>query len=187
MGALEAGLGRRDPVTRHQFLQAQQSRTARIAVGASAARSNPKGTVAAARAHLRALDMRRMRSPSTFGAFLNAETRRLQRALPRRSSWGFARKALNIFFRDCLYNTYLTKRYDLSRFQAVLEIPLDSITAAAIRRSVGRRSLPKWGGVRGLTPRVSKQYQVAARQIARMAGTAAVHLDSIFWSLERDE
>ena len=52
-------------------------------------------------------------------------------------AWGTARKALNIFLRDALYTTYLSKRYGLPRAEASLEIPLDSITAVRLREVYG--------------------------------------------------
>jgi hypothetical protein len=112
-----------------------------------------------------------------FARRLEAATRQLQAALPRRAaSWGVARKLLNIFLRDCLYNTYLTKAYGLKRAERYFEVPLDSITAGHLRDKVPE--LPRWRGVKYLTPEVSAAYQTAAQFIADRRDIARVHLDA---------
>ena len=65
---------------------------------------------------------------------LDAATKRLMGSLPRGASiWGFSRKLLNIFLRDCLYTSYLARAYGLQAAEQFMEIPLDSITAKGIR------------------------------------------------------
>ncbi len=175
-------------MTKREFLRAIQSRAARAAVGASAVRGGPAGTKKAARNHLRSIDLARFAvRPSRFPSVLNRETKRLQVVLPKGARWGLARKVLNIFLRDCLYTTYLENRYHLSRAEAALEIPLDRLTATALRQTMDRGALPKWLGVKHLRPSDSARFQSVAMQIADDLGIHRVHLDSVFWSQGRDE
>ena len=69
-----------------------------------------------------------------FQSRLNVATRRLKDRLPKGArNWGAARKALNIFLRDVLYNHYLRSRHHLDRLEEWLEVPLDRDVAAALR------------------------------------------------------
>lgn len=176
--------------TPSSFLRAAvQSRTARIAVGASTVRGRGHaGVVAAARHHFATLDLRLFRvSQKRFPQTLDRETASLQQALPAAARhFGIARKLLNIFLRDCLYTTQLGHYYGLDRLEPVLEIPLDSITAQALKKSSGRGTLPQWPGVKHLTPALSSIFQAAALVQARAKGIDRVHLDAVWWSLDRD-
>lgn len=172
------------------FLTAVQSRAARIAVGASAARGRGNaGTVAAARDHLRTMDLRDFgRSPARFRSALDRETEALRKRFPRSAAhWGIARKLLNIFLRDCLYTTYLEAAYSLKRAESALEIPLDSVTALQLKRAAGRGKLPLWPGVKHLTPEISESFQSFALEMATQMGLARVHLDAFLWSRSRDD
>ena len=107
-------------------------------------------------------------------------------ALPRRERhWGLARKALNLFLRECLYNAYLRRAYHLSRAEAYLELPMDSFTVRGVRRKSSNQSLPRWLGVRKLTAEASEKYQERASRLAAEEGLARVHLDVYYWT-ERD-
>jgi len=93
--------------------------------------------VAAAREHLRGLDLNRfgVDEPRTFENELDRATEGLRRVLPRDAQhWGLARKVLNIFLRDCLYTSYLCEAFQLTRIEISLNYPLDSITAKKLRR-----------------------------------------------------
>jgi hypothetical protein len=96
-------------------------------------------------------------------------------------SWGLARKLLNIFLRDALYTTYLADAFKLQEAESLLEIPLDSITAGHLRKEDGGRMLPRWPGVKHLTPEISKSYQAFAAQFAATKALAPVHLDTHWW------
>jgi len=166
------------------FLRAVQIRAARIAASASAARGQGAGTVAAARAFLTELDLRRFGviGARAFRSRLDSATHDLQCALPKRArSWGLARKLLNIFLRDCLYSTHLSQEYGLESTEAFFEVPLDSITAKRLRQLAGRASLPPWLGVKHLLPEVSKRYQQFAEEVGQIRGIAQVHLDTYWW------
>jgi len=115
-----------------------------------------------------------------FARRLEAATSQLQGTLPRgASSWGLARKLLNIFLRDCLYNTYLRRAHKLRKAEQYFEVPLDSIIAKRLRKEASK--LPRWVGVKYLTPDVSAAYQTAARLVGKQRGIARVHLDAYWW------
>lgn len=142
-----------------EFLAAVQSRVARIAVGPSTVRGKGHaGAVAAAQAFFREVDLADFGvSPPAFRKALDRATRALVRRLPKGARhWGIARKLLNIFLRDSLYTTYLDTEYCLSRAVEALEIPLDSITGKQLNRIAGRGGLPRWPGVKNLSPSVSR-------------------------------
>jgi hypothetical protein len=95
--------------------------------------------------------------------------------------WGLARKVLNIFLRGSLYNTYLTAHYGLPRLDACYEVPLDSLSAAGIRKHASERPLPRWVGVIHVTPDINDHFQRLATAIAPEQNTLRVHLDAMFW------
>jgi hypothetical protein len=172
------------------FLKAVQSRVARIAVGASTVRGRGHaGTVAAARRFLRHVDLAAFGvKPAEFQQALDRQTNALLAELPRGARhWGIARKLLNIFLRDCLYTTYLESAYSLNRAEDAFEIPLDSITALHLKRLAGRGGIPRWPGVKYLTPPLSEQFQKAATAGAARERIARVHMDAVWWSQSRDE
>lgn len=166
-----------------------RSRAARIAVGPSTVRGRGnRGTVAAARGYLRSLDLAPFGCSRAvdFARALDVETERLRRSLPANARhWGIARKVLNIFLRDCLYTSYLN-RYNLTQAEELFELPLDSVTAQALKTEAGRASLPVWPGVKGVTPELNTMFQEVALRIGAQRGVARVHLDALWWSASRD-
>jgi hypothetical protein len=166
------------------ILRRIQARTARSSVDAASLRNQGgPGVLAATRAHLAKIDLAAFSGvpKSAFAKRLDAETEALRRAMPSGArAWGAARKALNLFLRDVLYHRILCERYGLRRLEPWLEIPLDSISAEAIRREAAGLELPRWLGLKGLTPESSEAHQKAALAIARRRGTARIHLD-ILW------
>lgn len=169
----------------HEFLEAVQGRCARVAVSASAARrQGASGVVAAARKHLTHAALREFGTsePAEFRACLDEATAKLQRRLPSGARhWGLARKLLNIFLRDALYTAYLRDEFHLDRAEALFELPLDSITAGRLREAAGN-AVPRWLGVRHLTPADSDEFQAAALECAAGRRIARVHLDAFWWS-----
>src|SRR5258708_6911440 len=169
-------------MTQAEFRRIVKSRAARIAVGASTVRnSGSAGTVAAARAHLRSLDLRPLGTGrcSAFIPALDSESERLREALPSGARhWGIARKVLNIFVRDCFYTTYLADHFNLVGAEQLFELPLDEITYRNLKKSLERGVLPKWPGVRGVTPALNTRAQEAALRVAQQQGIARVHPDA---------
>lgn len=181
---------RSGPLGRADFLTAVQSRVARIAVGASTVRGRGnRGSVAAARAQLRTINLRPFgEGLASFREALDIETERLRNSLPESArSWGLARKLINIFLRDCLYNTYLNEEYHLYRSEFAFEIPLDSITGKELDDLGSSSREDSWPGVKYLTRDRSDGYQAVAEKEAANYGLARVHLDSVWWSLGRDD
>ncbi len=126
-------------------------------------------------------------NPRTFENTLEYTTEALSAYLPR-GHWGSARKFLNIFLRDCFYNSYLRKHYKLSeRWGSFLEVPLDRQVANRLfndwinlRRQANQ--LPQWAGVVNLTEVNSEIYQAAAKEIAeKKYSFHRVHLDLVYW------
>jgi hypothetical protein len=177
-------------MTSEQVLNAIQSSAARGAVGASTVRGRGnRGTADAARAFLRTIDLTSFGSGSAaFAAALDNSTDELRAALPRAARhWGLARKILNIFLRNCLYNTYLNAHFRLGSTEASFELPLDSITALHVKRAAGRGALPPCPGVKHLRPPLSAHFQAVAAEEAAKRGIAQVHLDAVWWSVSRDD
>jgi len=158
-------------------------------VGPSALRNQGgPGVIETAQRFLSELDLRAfaVNDEKSFLAVLDVTTAELQRRLPVESQhWGAARKALNLFLRDICYNRFLSQEYSLAVLEPWMEIPLDSLVAAALKRHVGRGRLPAWPGLKGLTPPVSLRFQAAARDWADTEGISRVHLDMRIWVKDR--
>lgn len=79
--------------------------------------------------------------------------RRTAPHLPRLSPapLDLARKLLNLFLRDCLYNRYLSDANRPDDAEHLFELPLDSYTGKALRKAVGKNVFVRWAGVGGLT------------------------------------
>jgi hypothetical protein len=176
-------------MTPAELLRAIQSRAARIAVGASTVRGRGNaGTVKAARDYFVDLDLAGFAvTPKEFPQALDRHTHKLLASLPKPARhWGIARKLLNIFLRDCLYTGALNTAYKLSRAEEAYELPLDSITAKNLIAKYSRGELPRWPGVKHLSPELSAEYQEAALELARRMKVSRVHLDAVWWAQGRD-
>jgi len=174
------------------FIRHLHRYVARYSVSASAARGQRSpGLVRAARSYLSEVPLRSFAvgSESRFGQNLNRHTERLRIVLPQGGrSWGMSRKLLNIFLRNALYTGYLCERYHLDGAEDWYEIPLDSIVAKRLRseaKRLGLPRLPRWPGVKHLTPETSDLYQGVARRVAEHLGVAPVHLDALWWGGSR--
>lgn len=175
-----------------RLLKAIQHHIARVAINSSSMRgAGSPGVIAAARAFLGELSLRPFgtSSESKFRSLLDDATRNLVLALPRKAQrWGRARKGLNIFLRDCLYNTYLREEYRLALAEDFFEVPLDSIIGARLVKKSPKGTLPRWKAVRALTEDASTKYQAMASTLAAKEGFARVHLDAVWWGeRERSE
>lgn len=173
--------------TKSDMVAAHQARVARIAVGASAARNQGgTGVVEAARRHFAALDLGAFSAaePEIYRLRLDEATDHLQRALPGpASSWGLARKLLNIFIRDASYHVVLNAEYELGRARAHMELPLDSLTAAALKKELPPRTLPLWPGVKNLERTLSDRFQQEALEVAQTKRLFRVDLDVLWWGV----
>ncbi len=169
---------------KQNLLDLFQKRVAEAAVGPSALRNQGnEGVVERARQYLKTLDLGTfvVSSERRFRAVLDRRTEALRERLPARAKhWGTARKALNLFLRDVLYHRYLCEHYNFDRIEAWLEVPLDSNVAEGLAEA-HLDSLPRWPGIKHLKATQSLIYQQAARQVARDADIAPVHLDVYWW------
>ena len=171
-----------------RFLLSVRSRTARVAVGPSTVRGQGKGAARSARKFLRGLRLRPFgtRDESAFHRALDRATGTLTDELPAPSkSWGLSRKIVNIFLRDCLYNVYLRREFELQKAEKFFEVPLDSVTGTWLRHNF-KGKVPPWPGVKHLTPEMSRRYQDAADEAVSPTKGARIHLDAEIWSLRRD-
>ena len=165
------------------LIDAIQQRVAVIAIGPSTARGQGvAGVVSAGQAFLSALLLSRFATNNCtqYRSELDKATDNLKLAFPDGAqSWGLARKCLNIFLRDAFYTHYLREHYHLGCSENWYEIPLDGIIAKALRKASPK--IPRWLGIKYLTPDVSDLYQQAASELAERRGISRVHLDTYLW------
>jgi hypothetical protein len=158
-----------------------QKRVANGAVGPSTIRGMaPAGTAEIIKDYLQKVKISSFRadSESGFTRKLDAATEKLLAALPPDAKhWGMARKCVNIFLRDCLYNRYLCNYYKLQHMEEWLEIPLDSHVGKGLILHCQNLDLPPWGRVISLSREHSRHYQQAALSLAKEKGVARIHLD----------
>ena len=177
----------RKPISKKMLLTLIQQFVAVDSVGTSAVRGQPAGTVLAIRKYLGMMNLDRLprNDRQDFARWLDLHTGRIQRKLPnRRRPWGIARKTLNLFLRSCFYTHELRKAYGMAKAARRLEVPLDSLVAKGLREDAGKHNvrLPRWRGLKRLTPVESEEFQKHAREYA--AGCklpAPVFLDNYLW------
>lgn len=140
----------------------------------------PAGTIPSTREFVSEMPLRPFATEDerAFRNQLECETSDLQKKIPG-LGWGWARKSLNIFLRDCLYNFYLRREYGLESSGAFYEVPLDCIVGTELRKFDS--SLPAWDAIKRLNSATSAKYQATARRIAQELGMSRVHLDARFW------
>jgi hypothetical protein len=172
------------------FLRTIHNRIAEAAVGPSALRNQgASGVVRTAREYFKRLNLKTfaVSKERDFLRKLDAATDDLRNKFPKGAKhWGAARKALNLFLRDALYSTFLSKQYHLEKIEPWLEIPLDQYVAAGLHRDYLGEDLPKWDGIKRLTPENSMAFQSAARLLAQEKGIARIHLDLYYWRAKAD-
>lgn len=160
-------------------------RTAVLAIGQSTLRNQgAPGVAAAARQFLASMDLRHFAvdSEKSFLRVLDRETKKLMQALPvGTKNWGAARKALNIFLRDCVYDRFLCEHFGLAQIHPWLELPLDSYAAVGLGKTLLGSSLPKWDAIKRLKEEDSAAYQQVAREVASRLGCHPVDLDIYLW------
>jgi len=152
------------------------------AIGPSALRNQGKGVIGRVRRYLSRMELaeiQRVRSEAVFQQWLDEKTSRLVRN--QKVKWGAARKALNLFLRDCLYNKFLNSKYSLERIEPWMEIPLDSIIAGVLKNDAGRGQLPVWPKLKRLRKNESERFQHHAMKMAAKRNIARVHLDVSIW------
>lgn len=167
------------------FLRTIHNRTAEAAVGPSALRNQgAPGVIRVAREYFKRLDLRTfaVSNERDFVRKLDAACDDLRKRFPKGArNWGAARKALNLFLRDALYNTFLSKHYHLEKIESWLEVPLDQYVAKGLHGDYEGTDLPKWNGIKRLSPEDSMAYQRAAKLVAQKKNIARIHLDLLYW------
>lgn len=154
------------------------------AVGPSALRGQGKGVLKASQEFLASLSLARIpkSSATEFRNWLDRQTESLLDQLPIKGRpWGAARKAINLFLRDTLYNKYLSSEFGIGRIEPWLEVPLDSAVARGLKAEAGRGGLPQWPGLKHLRSAVSDTFQVFASTHANSLEIERVHLDMYLW------
>jgi len=119
------------------FIETMQRMTAVTAVGPSALRGQGKGVLKAAQLYLGSINLSEIptATPEEYEDWLDTHTDTLLNTLPiRNRPWGAARKALNLFMRDALYNQYLNDHYGIRKIETWLEVPLDSAVAKGLKK-----------------------------------------------------
>jgi len=173
-----------------QFYRDMQKYIAITTVGPSALRNQgSKGVIKAAQKHLADIDLQvfRTKDEAEFLTVLDQQTEILRRALPPRAqNWGAARKAINLFLRDICYNRFLCERHGLAIAEDWMEIPLDSLIAASLKRKDSEGHLPRWPRLIKLERHDSSKFQAFAKSIASAQGISRVHLDMRLWAEERE-
>lgn len=171
-------------------IQDYQKRLANTTIGATTLRKQgAAGVVAAARTFLRAMDLDAMGSLPTADAFaehLNHQTDDLMKVLPAAgSSFGAARKAINLFLGETYYHRVVCQEFGLERIAPWLEVPLDRMVAEYLHKEAKARSvvLPTWSGIKWLTPEKSQRYQdfAALHAAGRGEGWLRIHVDLVAW------
>ena len=159
------------------------NRTAELSAGSSTLRGQgPSGTIPKVREFLKKVSPQefKVESQEEFRKQLDALTEDLS-VIFSKKNWGAARKVLNIFLRDVLYNYYLQNHFNFKTVENWLEVPLDGDVAKNLLADPEGKNLPPWPRIKRLKVEVSDQYQAVARTIAKKEGIATVHLDLIFW------
>lgn len=169
-----------------------QYNIAETSVGASALRSQgASGVITAAREYFKRINLSEFASldSAKFSDWLDMNTEKLRKSFPKgaRNSWGGARKAINLFLRSCLYNTYLHGEYHLEKKEYLLEVPLDRTVATGLYEDASKIGimLPKWDAIKRLKKEDSDIYQNFACSLAFDRKIARVHLDLYYWRRQR--
>lgn len=174
----------RKGMTPEGFITTLRRMVALTSIGPSALRGQGKGVLGASQDFLAHLSLARLprSTPKRFRTWLDRQTELLLDILPvNNRPWGAARKAINLFLRDALYNQYLVSQFQLQSVESWLEIPLDSAVSRGLKSHGRRGELPQWPGLKRLTPDISDQFQNFASLYARERGIARVHLDMYLW------
>ncbi len=163
-----------------------------IVIGGSTLRNQGEGTVRRVQDYLlTSVNLANLAtkhaSAARYDAWLDGHTDRLLAAIGgKHRPWGTARKAMNMFVRACICNHHLRERFDLGRLEPVAEMPLDSVSAKALKVFAGPGGLPMWPGLRNLRKPESDRFQrYAAERTVLIGATARIYLDFDLWLANR--
>ena len=177
--------------TEEYFHSLIKRKVAQTSVGSSALRNQgAKGIIEISRNYFEnEIDLKEFKQQlysDNFKEYLDDNTIKLRNLFPvNGQSWGAARKGLNLFFRDVIYNHYL--REDLSinsdsiKHLKKLEVPLDKDVAKGLFQEKENKSLKRWKSIKSLDQITSDKYQNIAYTVAERKGILRVHLDLEYW------
>lgn len=182
-------------MTQKKLILLVRKRIANTSISPATARGmGPEGTIKKGREFLFNLDLNDFvkKDEPAFRKVLDIQTERLRKSLPRNGKsgqhFGSARKFLNIFLRNALYNRYLYREYKLKKIEPWLEIPVDSHVIKGIESENSSKNIPKWEGVIHLSSWENEILQCNAAKIAKSKKMHRVHLDLLYWrNLELSE
>lgn len=169
------------------FIDRLKLRIAMSAIGRSTLRNQgAAGMVDHARKYLYGINLQNfcVEEERLFVEVLDEHSCSLAKGFPGRGkgNWGAARKSLNIFLRDCVYNRHLAAHFDLAKIEPWLEVPLDSNVYAGLKDdNISGERLGRWRGVSGLTRELSNELQACASAIADKYNVLRVHLDVLYY------
>jgi hypothetical protein len=150
-----------DRISADRFRELMQKHIAQISANSSSLR-NPgaPGAVAAAQEFLIKFNISLIADTNAekFRHSLDHATQTLTDFFPEDARhWGRARKVINIFLRDSLYNRYLAEHYKLDTIASLLEVPLDADVAENLHNYAKEKNktLSPWPKIKGLTPAIS--------------------------------
>ena len=168
-----------------------QRRIAGLAAGPSSLRNQgPRGTVERARKYLRQIDLSSYSASrrDSFESQLDDDTEGLRRSLfSKHRYWGSARKVLNIFMRNAVYDHHLRRHYGLRKIEPWLEVPLDSYVGIGLSNEQENQDLAEplsWSSVSGLRAEDSDRFQDLAAVVAKRMRVSRVHLDLLYYRPE---
>lgn len=171
--------------TNEEFIRDVQRFISVSAVGVSALRRQGKGVIPKIQTYLASINLsffHSIKDHNEFKLWLNGQTEAIVSINHSPSiKWGAARKSLNLFLRDCLYNKYLSHKYNIGNAETFLEIPLDSIVAKKLKQDAGWGRLPAWDGLNNLKIVDSELFQQHASHMASQKEMPRVHLDVGLW------
>jgi hypothetical protein len=167
------------------FIDYLKRRLAVLAIGPSTLRGiGTSGVAAAARRSLAAIELATLavEDRRDFQDRLQEITKSVKVSLPKRGrAWGRARKAVNLFLRDVVYNADLRDHYGLQQIRPWLELPMDRQVATGLLGEDEGAGLSQWPGLKHLRPDVSRAYQTAALKVAERHRVCRVDLDVFYF------
>lgn len=189
----------------NKFIEQIHRRIAQISIGSSAIRNQgAPGLIKICHNYLFSdislKEFREKLPTDEYYIYLDKKTTELRSLFPKNGkSWGAARKGLNLFFREVIYNSYLSDYLEIpcdfnDNLQIIrnLEVPLDKHVAIEliniyneIPEIIISKIPPKWVSIKALRKPQSQVFQNIARNYADRQNTARVHLDLEFWRKEK--
>lgn len=165
-----------------------QKRVANISIGASTLRGQGlPGFVKTAREFLIKVNLMKLDNidEEQFKNWLDENTGKLMEKFPgAKNNWGAARKSINVFLENAFYDRFLEAKYNLQSIEDFLEIPMDKDVHEGLLKNNNydiRFNLPRWKGIKHLTPEDNEIYQNCARYVAKKVGKPRIYLDLRFW------